>query len=159
MILGLKYASTQVVCALGTMRFMGISTLLHVREQIGEQAPLVFIMGMDAFNQFSSWHEWQTILKIAHLWVAHRPGNRLPEDDTTEHQLLQQLQSPADALKHCPSGKIHVHETTALDISATKLRQQIAEGITPRFLLPDAVWAYIQQNTLYGYRNDNQPND
>ena len=90
---------------------------------------------------------------------AHRPGNRLPEDDTTEHQLLQQLQSPADALKHCPSGKIHVHETTALDISATKLRQQIAEGITPRFLLPDAVWAYIRQNTLYGYRNDNQPND
>lgn len=136
-----------------------ISTLLHVREQIGDKAPLVFIMGMDAFNQFSSWHEWQTILNIAHLWVAHRPGNRLPQDDTTEHQLLQQLQCPADELKSCPSGKIHVHETTALDISATKLRQQIAEGITPRFLLPDAVWAYIQQNKLYGYRNDNRSND
>lgn len=136
-----------------------ISTLIHIRDQIGPEAPLVFIMGMDAFNQFCSWHEWQHILELAHLWVAHRPGNTLPENDTTEFELLQQLQTPADTLKQLPGGRIYVHETTALDISATKLRQQIAEGITPRFLLPDAVWAYIQQNKLYGYRNGNRTHD
>ena len=136
-----------------------ITTLIHIRDQIGANAPLVFIMGMDAFNQFCSWHQWQRILELAHLWVAHRPGNKLPEDDSTEYQLLQQLQAPADELKKSAGGRIYVHETTALDISATKLRQQIAEGITPRFLLPDAVWAYIQQNKLYGYRNGNRSND
>lgn len=136
-----------------------VNTLLHIRDQIGENAPLVFIMGMDAFNQFCSWEEWQTILQLAHLWVAHRPGSKMPEDDTTEHQLLQQLARTPDDLLATPAGHICVHETTALDISATKLRQQISEGITPRFLLPDAVWAYIQQNKLYGYRNDNGNND
>ncbi|MAR91457.1 MAG: nicotinic acid mononucleotide adenylyltransferase [Pseudomonadales bacterium] len=136
-----------------------VSTLLHVRDRIGPDAPLVFIMGMDAFNQFSRWHQWQTLLGVAHLWVAHRPGNRLPQPGTTEHQLLQQRQGSADQLQLRPSGHIYVHETTALDISATKLRQQIAEGITPRFLLPDAVWDYIQQHKLYGYRNEHTAND
>lgn len=136
-----------------------VNTVIHIRDQIGDQAPLVFIMGMDAFNKFCSWEEWQTILKLAHLWVAHRPGSKMPEPHTTEHKLLQELTRSPDDLLLSPAGKICVHETTALDISATKLRQQISEGITPRFLLPDPVWAYIQQNKLYGYRNDNGSND
>lgn len=136
-----------------------VNTVIHIRDQIGDHAPLVFIMGMDAFNKFCSWEEWQTILKLAHLWVAHRPGSKMPEPHTTEHKLLQDLTRSPDDLLLSPSGKICVHETTALDISATNLRQQISEGITPRFLLPDPVWAYIQQNKLYGYRNDNGSND
>ncbi len=136
-----------------------VNTLTHIRDQIGLDAPLVFIMGMDAFNQFCDWHRWQDILDLAHLWVAHRPGSKLPAADSQEGKLLRSRESLPEALMTKPNGYICLHETTSLDISATKLRQQIQEGITPRFLLPDAVWAYIQQNQLYGYRNDNISND
>lgn len=136
-----------------------VNTLAHIREQIGDEAPLVFIMGMDAFNQFSQWHQWQTILELSHLWVAHRPGSRLPKANSTEHRLLKERHSDAAGLMSHAGGHIHIHETTALDISATKLRQEIVEGKTPRFLLRDAVWAYIQQHHLYGYRTNNRAND
>lgn len=136
-----------------------VNTLIHVRDQIGDSAPLIFIMGMDAFNQFTQWHKWEEILELAHLWVAHRPGAALPVPSSPEARLLSNKYSEPDALNDSPQGRICLHETTALDISATKLRQQIQAGITPRFLLPDAVWAYIQQNELYGYRNDASSND
>jgi len=129
-----------------------VETLKHVRQQIGAQTPLIFIMGMDAYRHFTHWHQWQEILTIAHLWVAHRPGSPPPEEHSQEAELLTQHCAPTvnELLQH-PAGRIHIYSSTALDISATVLRSDINNGIEPRFLLPDAVWQYIQDHKLYGY--------
>jgi nicotinate-nucleotide adenylyltransferase len=37
-----------------------------------------------------------------------------------------------------------------LDISATGIRQRIADGRSPRYLMPDTVWQTIRANGLYG---------
>jgi len=42
-----------------------------------------------------------------------------------------------------------VHPVTALDISATQIRRELAAGRSPRYLLPDAVLDYIRTNGLY----------
>ena len=127
-----------------------VETLSHIRQQTGEHIPLIFIMGMDAFCQFSHWHAWQQILNLAHLWVAHRPGSSTPGPDSEEFELLQALhvESPKDLMKE-PAGSIHVYSTTALDISATQLRRDIERGQDPRFLVPDSVWHYIRDHKLY----------
>jgi len=132
-----------------------IETLSHLREHISPDSPLVFIMGMDAFRMFCRWHRWQDILNLCHLWVSHRPGSSPPEEHSDEFQLLQQHRAaqPKDLLAS-PAGKIHVHNTTALDISATQLRDNIDQGFEPRFLLPEPVWQYIKQQQLYGWQKN-----
>lgn len=127
-----------------------VDTLSHIRNELGPDTPLIFLMGMDAFCQFSHWHEWEQILNLTHLWVAHRPGSSTPSKDSVEFELLQALhvESPHSLLKEA-AGLIHVYNTTALDISSTQLRDDIERGQDPRFLLPDSVWHYIGENNLY----------
>jgi nicotinate-nucleotide adenylyltransferase len=52
-------------------------------------------------------------------------------------------------LKQAHAGLLLFQTVTALDISATAIRGFIAQGRNPKFLLPDAVIAYIRQQQLY----------
>ena len=123
-----------------------VDTLRSLREEFGETKPISLIIGMDAYLSFTTWHEWETIIKLAHLVVTSRP-------DYT----AQPLQAWAQALHtentldlHAqPAGKLFFIETTALSISATDIRHQQAEGRSIRYLVPDAVYDYIQQQHLY----------
>jgi len=47
-------------------------------------------------------------------------------------------------------GCIYTYPVTQLEISATAIRDAYRSGRDARFLLPDAVHAYIRQNGLYG---------
>lgn len=128
-----------------------VETLRYLREATTPDTALVFLMGMDSFCHFCEWDEWQEILNLAHLWVASRPQTSLPDQRSDEFDLLQALntETPSDLMNQ-PAGLIHHYNTTALDISATQLRGDIARGQDPRFLLPDTVWEYICQHQLYG---------
>jgi nicotinate-nucleotide adenylyltransferase len=48
-----------------------------------------------------------------------------------------------------PAGGIAVIAITALDISATLIRDCLRTGTSPRYLLPDSVLDYIQTRQLY----------
>ncbi|MFZ5605162.1 MAG: hypothetical protein ACOY7J_22130, partial [Pseudomonadota bacterium] len=78
---------------------------------------------------------------------------------TPECRLLQKRQQHSTQLLDTTAGGICLYETTALDISATNLRRQMAQGISPRFLLPDAVRAYIEEHELYRDRKAEPAND
>ncbi|TXL05885.1 hypothetical protein BMR07_08600 [Methylococcaceae bacterium CS1] len=53
------------------------------------------------------------------------------------------------SLKTCPSGKIYFQHVTQLDISASFIRQMIAEQKNVSFLLPESVIKYIQAEKIY----------
>ncbi|MNC96120.1 putative nicotinate-nucleotide adenylyltransferase [compost metagenome] len=48
-----------------------------------------------------------------------------------------------------PAGGVAVIPFTALDISATAIRDMLRAGASPRYLLPSAVLDYIRQHHLY----------
>jgi nicotinate-nucleotide adenylyltransferase len=48
-----------------------------------------------------------------------------------------------------PAGGIVVTPFTALDISATAVREMLRGGASPRYLVPDKVIKYIQTHRLY----------
>ena len=52
-------------------------------------------------------------------------------------------------LRNTPSGRIYALPITALDISASRIRTDLQRGISPRYLLPDAVLHYISTKQLY----------
>ena len=54
-----------------------VETLGELRHEYPDRS-LCLIVGMDAFLSLPKWHQWQELLQLAHLVVAHRPGWRAP---------------------------------------------------------------------------------
>lgn len=126
-----------------------IDTLRHIRAEIGPQTSLFLALGTDAFELLDTWHQWQQLLDYCHLVVMLRPGSVLVQQGPVGELLRARQCSDLAQLKQVPQGLIYSLEVTALDISATQIRRQLAQGHSPQFLLPDSVWSYIQQQGLY----------
>ncbi len=131
-----------------------VDTLSALRAEMPEATPLVLFMGGDAFLGLNTWHQWQRLPDLAHLAVAHRPGFSLATWEDALPDVLRTLLSThrcelADELLEKPAGRILLHSITQLDISASQIRARALRGKSLRYLLPDAVIAYIQENHLY----------
>lgn len=131
-----------------------VPTLERLRADpaCGKLRPLIVLLGADAFAALSTWHRWSKLFDLAHIAVAHRPGF-LFDPATLEPALADTFRqrysdSPA-AVHNSPAGRIVSFPMTPLDISATRIRAIFAAGGSPRYLLPDAVIAYIQNTHLY----------
>jgi nicotinate-nucleotide adenylyltransferase len=129
-------------------------TLAGLRAEAGESRPIVLLVGADAFLEFATWHRWHEIFGLAHVAVAHRPGypverwdERMPQPLAREYSARLMQQPLATHLQ--PAGGIVVVPFTALDISATAIRDLLRAGASPRYLLPASVLDYIQSNKLY----------
>ncbi|MBI1965720.1 MAG: nicotinate-nucleotide adenylyltransferase [Betaproteobacteria bacterium] len=129
-------------------------TLSELRVEAGGARPLALLVGADAFLEFATWHRWHELFGLAHVVVAHRPGfpverwsERMPQPLAREYsaRLMQQPLS----IHLSPAGGIAVVAFTALDISATAIRDMLRAGASPRYLLPGAVLDYIQARRLY----------
>ena len=46
-------------------------------------------------------------------------------------------------------GRIHIHAVTQLEIASTEIRDLVAAGRDPRFLMPDAVRNVIEETGIY----------
>lgn len=125
-----------------------IDTLLEMRKEIPD-APLCIIIGIDAFLGLTSWHRWQEILDLCHIIVAHRPHYQLPPDGIIMDLMKDRLQREISYIHENQAGGILLRPITALEISATDIRKQIAMGRNPRYLLPDSVYDYIKQHGTY----------
>ena len=122
-----------------------VDTLISLREDLGDKVPLAFIMGMDAFLAFRSWHRWQDILQQVNLVVMQRPGYRPDPNDWYGEMLVQ----TTCELSESANGRIVFLDVTQLSISATFIREQCRMGQSLRYLLPEPVRDYIHQNRLY----------
>jgi nicotinate-nucleotide adenylyltransferase len=125
-------------------------TLRQLRAQLGADEPLVMVVGTDAFASFDKWQEWQRIPELAHIVVVRRPGPPLAPDGEPARLIASRRVSDPQALSHAPCGHILELAPPLLDISATGVRECIAQGRSPRFLIPEAVWSEIRQQGLYG---------
>ena len=128
-------------------------TLESLRSELGTQTPLCMIMGMDAYLSLPSWHRWDELLDLCHIIVVQRPGFVMSVSDPMYHFTEQHKVDQVEELFASPCGRVIVHELTPLGISATQIRQTLSAGKSPRYLMPDAVWQYIQDNRLYGVTN------
>lgn len=131
-----------------------VDTLTELRRELGGARSLCLFMGSDAFLGLATWHRWQELFGLAHIVVAHRPGfpqtgwaESMPA--TLRQEFAQRLQTDARTLREAPHGAILAQVITALDISASHIRMSLRAGISPRYLLPDAVLDYIQTHRLY----------
>ena len=128
-----------------------VDTLKRWRQEIGPEAPLAVMLGTDAFAGLEHWSRWEMMPELAHIIVVERPGYDVPEDSGAGRLMATRAVSDMTALWTRPQGLIWKTELSRLDIAATDIRQRISQGRSPRFLVPDAVWHYIQKEGLYGF--------
>lgn len=119
------------------------------KEQADEESAtpsLLMMLGLDAFQSFTQWRDWQKILELTHIVVSTRPGYSL---ENADKWMQGRVVSSISELKQKQAGCIFFSEVTALDISATSIRKQLFNGTSPRFLMPEKVVDYIEQHDLY----------
>ena len=129
-----------------------VDTLAEIREERAD-APLGLIVGMDAFLGLTSWHRWDEILDLAHIIIAHRPGWKAPDLGKLGDMIMARGTHRVDDLHQNLHGRVHIHAVTQLEIASTEIRDLIAAGRDPRFLMPDAVRDFIKEHGCYSSDN------
>ncbi|WP_266157931.1 nicotinate-nucleotide adenylyltransferase [Dyella silvatica] len=116
-----------------------IDTLIELRAEQGDR-PLVLLIGADAFAGLSSWHRWIELFDIAHIGVLNRPGMSVELQVELAIQKAVRHIDDAAVLRALPAGKIIDLAVTPLEISATRIRELLAAGRDPRYLLPSGLF-------------------
>lgn len=125
-----------------------VDTLMTLRAEYPTRS-LCLIVGMDAFLGLPRWYHWREILQLAHIVVAHRPGWRAPDMGPLGELLVDRGTGRVGDLHESRAGSIYIHAVTQLEISSSDIRNLIAAGRDPRFLMPDAVRDLIAESHCY----------
>lgn len=128
-----------------------VDTLAALRQEQAD-VPIGLILGMDAFLGLCSWHRWEDILGLAHIVVAHRPGWRAPDMGPLGELLAERGTHRVEDLHEDTCGRIHIHAVTQLEISSSEIRELVAAGRDPRFLMPDEVRKVILDSNCYTHK-------
>ncbi|MDZ4327437.1 MAG: nicotinate-nucleotide adenylyltransferase [Pseudomonas sp.] len=125
-----------------------IDTLELMRAELAAEDQVFLLLGWDAFCGLPTWHRWEELLQHCHILVLQRPDADSEPPDALRNLLAARSVSDPLALTG-PSGQIAFVWQTPLAVSATQIRQLLASGKSVRFLVPDAVLAYIDAHGLY----------
>lgn len=125
----------------------------ELRQQLdsdGKQdEPILFLMGMDSFNSFDKWYQWQDILALCHLVVYQRPHEVLAPSEQLRSYLDTHTCSEQQALGTSLSGGVYFLTGPTRDESSTAVRERLQQGLDCSTLLPQAVNQYILDKRLY----------
>jgi nicotinate-nucleotide adenylyltransferase len=125
-----------------------VLTLEELRAERGEQ-PIALILGMDAFARIDSWHRATDLIELAHLVVAIRPGATAPAGGLAAKLLHERRSERPAELAACRAGRIYVSQGTQLDLSSSAVRDIVAAGRDPQYLMPDAARRIILASGSY----------
>lgn len=112
-----------------------IDTMRELRRLLPQAAELWFIVGSDVVPMLPEWKHADELSKLARFAVVARPGADAPSnvgDMRTRGFDIKLIESPM------------------LDISSSYVRDAVRRGETVRYVVPDAVRAYISRHGLYG---------
>lgn len=99
---------------------------------------LFAISGADSFLTLRQWKEPDRLLALAEWIVVSRPGFLLGDDELARLELTE-----------AQRGRVHVLSNVKEEVSATELRQRLAEGEECTELIPAAVEEYVRARGLY----------
>ncbi len=122
-----------------------VETLRLLRGQWGEQTAIYFVIGRDSLEDLLDWYDPLGILEqLDYLVAVKRPGY------TEEKGYIERLEERLPGIRQ----RLIIMSAPQLKISATELRQRVAEGRPIKYQVPEVVEQYILQHGLYRSRGD-----
>ncbi len=117
-----------------------VDTVRALREELGSETEIYFLIGMDTVAELAGWREIAALARLCKFVPLSRPGHAGPNAAALERAVGRR---PARAiLKRALAMPL-------IGISSSEIRRRVAEGRTIRYLVPDAVAAYIRRKRLY----------
>ena len=115
----------------------GPSYTVDTVEALAEDADITLILSAETFAELPTWHEPARLFEAARVAVVPREGYPAPD--------------PAWLSATFPGreGRVDYLQGPRLGLSSTAIRARVAAGRSIRYLVPDAVAAYITANDLY----------
>lgn len=104
-----------------TVETMEILTSRYVENQF------FFIIGADMIEYLPKWHEIDKLINLVQFVGVERPSY----SQITEYPILYV-------------------DVPSMEVSSSLIRERVKQGKTIRYLLPDSVIRYIEENQLYG---------
>ncbi len=128
-----------------------IETINIIKNNYGTDLELFFILGIDTFKEINTWKNYKELFKLTNFAVIDRPGIKKDEIDNFIESLGLNFKkgSTEDIFINTNGCSIYLKKTTLMDISSTKIRQNIKNGRSINYLLPDRVKEYILRKDLY----------
>lgn len=131
-----------------------VKTLESLRDELNdEKAAISLIIGMDSFQQFHRWHQWQKIFTLCNLIVLERPDEIQTRPPEPLRKLLskgeiEQITDPT-TLSSTKRRGFYYCNAGAYPISSSMIRKLIQSGKDTSSFLPSKVLHYIKDNHLF----------
>ncbi|MEE9248869.1 MAG: nicotinate-nucleotide adenylyltransferase [Dehalococcoidia bacterium] len=114
-----------------------VDTIAQLRGQIGPDAEIFFIIGLDALAELARWKDPERLASMCFFAAMRRP-------EFTELDVKS-----LDRTVPGVSGRVHLLENIQVDISSSDIRCRIQRGLPIRYLVPREVDEYIKGKGLY----------
>lgn len=107
-----------------------VNTLVHLTEKYPKH-DFALIMGEDNLKSFHKWKNYQTILEYHSIYVYPRISEGKVDTQFNNHPKITRVDAPI------------------IELSSTMIRKAIKEGKNVKPLLPENVWAYLDEMNFY----------
>ncbi|KXK17891.1 MAG: nicotinate-nucleotide adenylyltransferase [Chloroflexi bacterium OLB15] len=112
--------------------------MLKILHEQYPDSEWIFLLGADSLRDLPRWHQPLELMHLARLGVFARP------DVTIE---MTDLEASLPGLTAAATWI----DSPLIDLSSSVIVDGIMKGFSPRYLVPDAAMAVLQQRKLYGY--------
>lgn len=114
-----------------------VDTVADIKRYLEDSVRIFLVLGSDALAELPQWKEPSRLVQMCQLVAFNRPSAPLYS--------LELLESAIPGI----SQHISFVEVSQIDISATQIRNLVAQGASLRKLVPQAVEWYILEHKLY----------
>lgn len=117
-----------------------VETVAHFRQELGPDVALHWIIGADTVAELVNWYRVRALVDSCRIVIARRPGW-----DQIDFEALR-IRLGEEQIAALRAGVV---DTPRIDISATDIRRRVRGGRSIRYLVPEAVAAYVADQKLY----------
>jgi len=114
-----------------------VDTIAELKGVLGAGGELFFILGWDSLAELPKWREPSRLIKMCYLVAVPRVGCSLPD--------LKFMEAVIPGL----AQRVISLDTPEVDITASVIRNRVAQGLSIDHLVPEPVDRYIREQGLY----------
>ena len=114
-----------------------VDTIAELKGQFGAEDELFFILGWDCLTELPKWREPSRLVAMCRLVAVPRVGSPAPD--------LRALEASIPGL----AKRVILLDKPRVDISASGIRDRVAQGLSIEGLVPEQVERYIREQGLY----------
>lgn len=136
-----------------------IDTVCHFKYILPKGCRLYLILGLDAFLEIDTWKSYTDLFMLTSFIVTSRPGTESADRSALLKSIGNYLKKSIShgynysfaqsCYIHSDKHPVFLFEVSPIDISSTKIRKLVNQGLSIKSLVPENVEEFIKAKGLY----------